>query len=215
MRTAEIKAGVPYATCDGNYVVPVEPVKSTYQYLMVPKKGGVGQERRVVDTAGSVDPENPWGKCHTVDPEGSYRTGKKGVKVRTYKYVDAEGNPQGDPVEVVVSPRDIGGTWKEYMTLYAHVVKSAAEERDYQRLLRESETAIAEALKIPSATIGTSARYNKSFRRVSRAGTWEIKLSIPLEDDHEAEQHRRAIQVAESVAVTVREVLGLWGLDEQ
>lgn len=157
MRTADLKPDTAYATCDGVYVVPLEPIHAEYQPVRE-KDGGV---TIVSLKEPEVPPTDPWGKCHTVQPKVRHRVGTKGIKCATFT-VDRDGKPIEDTRrEVVVKPADISGDWKTYLTLYAHVVREKADERERE----DREKKMAKAIEATLASVPGQVSVSLASRR--------------------------------------------------
>jgi hypothetical protein len=204
MRTSDLKADTPYATCDGMMVVPLEPIHAEHQVVYDPKKN---QHTIVSLKAPEVPPTDPWGKCHpkgtrAARPQSSHRVGSKGIRCATFQ-VDRDGKAIEDTrQEIVVKPADISGTWKTYLTLYAHVVREKADTKTAE----ERRTAMMK--DISGALAGVPAEVE-----VSRSGGWSgrspnatvsLRFSAPKKgSDDELDQ---ALDFAQRVAALYEEM---------
>lgn len=141
VRVAEMKKGVEYSTCEGRLVVPVEPIHSNW-YRVYDLKAN---DWKLVDGGGERQAKaDPWGGCHTQRKgRPAARRTKAGVLVDAYD-VDRNGRRiEGTEERGILPPADIVGTWREYLTLYADVVR----ERWDQKLEEETRDAAAEFVK--------------------------------------------------------------------
>lgn len=124
MRLNQIVAGEEYATCDGALVVPESPV-----------------ERGFFTVDRSKSPEPVWNTEGALDPWGGYMKASRpadiGIRVRRYK-ADRDGRRiKGDKGYLFcIAPRDIKGSWTEFLVLYGERVRQAADDRTAEQKAR-------------------------------------------------------------------------------
>lgn len=152
MRVADLQPDTEYATCNGELVVPVEPIHGNWFWLFDHKKAAWklvdgGDDRRAN--------QDPWAPCHRSKPnQPAQRRTKPGVLVLVFqtdrhgKRIEATGN------RAVLPPKDIAGPWKEYLTLYADVVAERVDKREQER---QRDAAMEEIKGRVAAQYGVSA----------------------------------------------------------
>lgn len=149
MRVRDIEAGKEYATCDGGLVVPQEPVVKEYVRTYDSKTATYSVVR--------VKSTDPWGGCGN-----ARRPMTTGIRCLRFD-VDRDGERLGDGDEVMVEPRDIKGTWLEYLTLHAAKVREIADKRAWEARVAKMNTAIGAAVRTVFPGL-------KVYTRVSPAG---------------------------------------------
>lgn len=120
-------AGDPvyYATCDGQLVELLDdrPV-ANWTLAPVPRPGKALSWQDV--QWAQVDVADPWGPCH-VPAETRRRVVPAGIRARIHE-VDGQGVPvEGRWHYAAVRPRDIKGTWKQYLSLHAEDLRRRSE----------------------------------------------------------------------------------------
>jgi hypothetical protein len=143
--TKNMKIGIAYATCDGQYVVPDgDPAKKWVRETAV-------KDGKRVDVLVELETADPWGGCSNVRHKKYY--GVAGVRVKQFE-VDADGKPLGKGDRTVVRAADIKGTWDEYMTLYAEKVRKAGKKKERDKRHREITTGLAKVLGPLGLSVG-------------------------------------------------------------
>lgn len=138
METAKMRADTSYATCNGVRIEPVEPIHG--RWAKVTDENDKVTFVELDDDALAGRKSDPWGRCHT-------RKAPLGVRVHQWARddIDRDGNPRSgaEPTETVVNPRDIAGTWKDYMVLHGATVRGHADKVDADAQQERYEAAIA------------------------------------------------------------------------
>jgi hypothetical protein len=181
MKTKDIKAGTQYADCKGNLVVPVEPVEA--MYIM-----DDGVAKRISPNTAT----DPWGSC-------DIRPRRSGVSTRSYGPTpgirckrwtpDENGDPiEGSDCDYVVEPRDIKGTWLEYMVLHGASVRQEAQKRSWENQLKAFNAALTDKLTAFFGEKSASTfrfwvgdKYNKGFVPTELGGA-QIQIIISNRD---------------------------------
>lgn len=133
MFVKDIKPNTEYATCDGQMIVTGSDISRTWwnwRERVVPEGGGtVTYVDRVTQSEPSLEVTDPWGNCHSVGRRrtagiapGSHVYCRDGVRLMTFA-VDGTGKRVGQGYETVRKPKDIVGTWLEYLSLHAEDVR--------------------------------------------------------------------------------------------
>lgn len=139
MRVSDLQPDTEYATCNGELVLPLEPIHGNWYWLFDHKKAAWklvdgGDDRKAN--------QDPWAPCHKRKPgQPAQRRTKAGVLVLVFQYDRLGKRIEGTGERVVLLPKDIAGPWKEYLTLYADVV---AERVDSKERERQRDEAVAE-----------------------------------------------------------------------
>lgn len=177
MRTAELKPNTQYATCNGGLVVPVEPIHANWFYVYNHKT----EAWDLIDGGDQARAkQDPWGPCHKPANKGNgaLRRTKPGVLMNLYSY-DRDGKRVGEPEHVVIDAKDIAGTWKEYMALYADVVRARVDERhrayERQRAVEEIKECIGRRYGVAPDTVSTYLPHRREG-----AGYLEVTIRINL-----------------------------------
>ena len=124
MRVKDLKPNTYYATADGACVKTAETVERGW-CRMVDKDGKTTIENRVPD--GVVKPD-PWKQQSSARPKGGRRQvmASDGIRV-THFLAGRDGTPiEKTGVETVINPREIKGTWEQYLELHGGTVKMNA-----------------------------------------------------------------------------------------
>lgn len=174
MLTKDMKADTEYSTCDGALVVPVEPVHGNWFKVYDAEK----DEWTLVD--GSDQPRaksDPWGGCHTQKKgQPQRRRTQPGVLVDRYE-IDRDGKRiEGTEQRLILRPKDVAGTWKEYLSLYADVVRAKADERAAEELRAQAAEGV---LAHYSRHFGVD-RDDVSFGYGYRTGDDELLVSVTV-----------------------------------
>ena len=134
METTRLKKDVEYATCDGT-LVKIEGDRPT---LHIRNRQYDEKKSQWTDTWEPYSKTDPWGGCMR-----AAKPPKPHVKTRTFS-VDRDGKAIGDGVLSYTLPRDIKGTWAEFLTLYADSVRRKYDEKqeiERKQHLRETREA--------------------------------------------------------------------------
>jgi hypothetical protein len=150
----KLVVGTAYATCDGHCVVPMD-LKKRYRWKWDPTK-----KKDVLIELGPDGRVDPWSDCH-VTRDGGRGRGARGLKCMRYD-VDRDGKQVGKGVVAVVAPRDIRGTWSDYVLLYAHAIQQNADRRIAEDKVRKIAQEAMERLKTitPQAVVSGYTRQN-------------------------------------------------------
>lgn len=195
MEAKDLKAGVEYATCQGELIVPVAPVHG--RWLMV-------------NDGEFVEDTDPWGPC-APEARRKRRGTLKGVKVETYE-TNRDGKRVASTKKVTVRPsRDVKGLWSEYLVLHGEALRKKVDERDEQRrydaFMKVQRERIAELVKtLPGdATARTYATWEYP-RHGSRTRVFEVNLNVRCKSEEElvaaVEELRRTFQRRAKKALT-------------
>lgn len=179
MYLRDIKAGESYASCDGQLVKPVAPVSPKWTAVPVLDENG----REKLDNRGRTKTEfaiaephkeDPWAKCSTRRPNGP----KRGLLVEVFE-TDEDGNEGKSLGRMLLSTKDVGGTWSEYLLLHSEKVRAAAlkkkareEARDAMKALNEQ----IETLDLPFPKPGSSGERGLRYSGIND-GTVETRIS--------------------------------------
>lgn len=176
MRLNQITAGEEYATCDGALVVPESPVERGFFTVDHTKSPPL----YVWNTEGALD---PWGGCMKAQ-----RPADVGIKCRKYT-PDRDGRrSRADKGTLVcIPPRDIKGSWTEFLVLYAERVRNAADLRDSEEKAQVIDTEMNTALHaaFPQGTRGFNVvKWHWGFRNVDKHQyIEELHISLYLTPD--------------------------------
>lgn len=162
-----MKPNTEYATCDGGLVVTGDEVTSGwYQYKEWDEEARRWSEPKIGKGHPS-EATDPWGKCH-VSPERSRVSIQSGpgIVVTQYEY-DSEGKRGAKGVTRVEKPRDIPGTWKEYLTLHGEDIRLWFAKRDARDLAQRQAAALAVALPEVTPALGVTSSFGRGDVNVS------------------------------------------------
>lgn len=178
MRTSDMRPDTEYATCEGTLVVPVEPIHANWFHVYNHQT----DEWDLIDGSDQARArQDPWGPCHKPANRGNggLRRTKAGVLVDVYDH-DRNGKRVGEPTRrVVMQPQDVAGLWKEYLTLYADVVRDRV---DAQRQAQEREQAVEQIKAAVAQRCGVSPDAVETWlsRRGERDGYMQATVRIDL-----------------------------------
>jgi len=165
----KLSVGTAYATCDGAYVVP-QDLEKRYAWKYDREKS-----KDVLVEFGKDGRVDPWSDCHITRDRG-LKGRQPGIKCLRYKF-DRDGKPIGKGVVTVVPPRDIKGTWDDYLLLYADTIRKKADDaEEYTRAhnIKEATEGRVKA-KIKGATVWVSQRSAGS----PSERHWEFQINLP------------------------------------
>lgn len=196
MRTSELKAGERYADCNGELVVPVEPVRNDW-YWNVEKVDGKDQS---VARNGDVQ-DDPWATCS----RSSRSRIRKGVLVEVYHF-DSAGRRVGESIgQQIIPARDIKGTWNEYVVLHTEDVERRAKARKkkekadaLQKELRE----LAKGVTVGGCgiSVNTSGGYINRWNGDVAPVEATIQFTIDGSSRMDAKQARKVLDTLRSLS---------------
>lgn len=185
MRARDIKEGTAYATCDGLYIKILSAKRA---WAKNPKTGAVEQ----------VAQPDPWGGCMKATKPAMI-----GLKAEFFD-VDVNGDPIENKIRNidVIDPRDVKGTWSEFLTFYADDIRKRVQKHDdevqalaYIKRLETIFTAIGARITVshtykllPTGRYGYTSKFDcarvifdaDSFERLHEIATF---LDVILPDD--------------------------------
>lgn len=138
MRIKDLKPNTLYATCDGAMVMTTDDLKADW-YM---RDGAVKDGKRTLEwERGSQvhDGTDPWGGCKTGGSRPSARAGWNGPGLKVIQYAfDRDGEMIPDQHALtIVKPKDLPGTWLQYMSLHADTVREGWDKRDLNKRCSE------------------------------------------------------------------------------
>ena len=145
MRVKDLKPNTYYATAGGACVKTAETVERGWCRI-VDKDGKTTIENRVPD--GAVKPD-PWKQSSSARPKGGRRQvmASDGIRV-THFLAGRDGTPiEKTGVETVINPREIKGTWEQYLELHGDAVKANAIRRESRQALEEKTKELRKELR--------------------------------------------------------------------
>lgn len=169
MRTKELKPGTEYATAAGTLVVTGDTVeRDWYSFRRRDPKtrqaGPLEVRRGMPDDKPTNDPWAAEDRHRGRPSKLEYAEVTEGVRATRYA-VDRDGNRAGEGTDIVIDPKHIKGTWKQYLELHADKIRCKFEKADAE------EAAKAESLRLRDmlSRAGVPVRGTKSS---GETGAW-------------------------------------------
>lgn len=202
MEVKKLKPNTAYATCNGEYATPVEPIHAFWGRA----RNDDGDEE-IYDfkdeyERGEVPKTDPWAQCHSRAVKSRRPLlGHLGVLMNVYE-VDRDGEPVEFLRQSVVKPVDVKGTWLQYLALYAHVVRDAADRKTYREGIAAVESELKERL---GAVLGGDVKvdYQTGYATRNRHVAGHLRVSYGADvgdpDDDLLTQLEHVQQVGEEL----------------
>lgn len=177
MRIRDLVPGVEYATCDGQLVLCNTPVGLWTKKIKVNDKGEYVRDEKTrlhvyEYVAYNPDELDPWGGCMDVK-----KPSETGVYV-TYWHTDRDGKKTKSYGVDLVKPKDIKGTWKEFLVLHGEKVRQKADDAEAERLRKERNKELTKRFK--SLGLPVSVRSSVWKKEETLHLDWETDYRTPV-----------------------------------